>query len=125
MGRKTFESIGRVLPGRLNIVISRASRQSETPNLVYALSLEEALELGRENARAIGRQEAFVIGGGEIYRQALPLADRLYLTEVDCEIEGDATFPEYAKSEFKEVSREERGSENGEPPFRFLVLERT
>ncbi|NVH78545.1 dihydrofolate reductase, partial [Paraburkholderia sp. JPY432] len=86
MGRKTYESIGRLLPGRKNIIISRdASRL--IPGAWVTHSLQEALN----EAGPVG--EVFILGGGEIYRLALPLADRLYLTEVDVEIDGDAFFP--------------------------------
>ena len=88
MGRKTFESIGRPLPGRLNIVISRG--QPELPEtVVLADGLESAL------AACQGSDEVMVIGGGEIYRQALPLARRLVTTLIDADIEGDTVFPAF------------------------------
>ncbi|WP_237057228.1 type 3 dihydrofolate reductase [Microbulbifer sediminum] len=93
MGRKTYESIGRPLPGRDNIVISR-NPQWRADGVIRVASLEEALERARRSAEAATAGEIMVIGGAEIYRQALPLAHRLYLTEVDAEVSGDAFFPE-------------------------------
>ena len=99
MGRKTFASIGVPLPGRDNIVVTRASDFAPHGCRV-AHSFEDAL------AAAAGADEVFVIGGGEIYALALPLADRLELTEVDADIDGDARFPMFDRAEWREVSRE-------------------
>jgi len=88
MGRRTFESIGRPLPGRTNIVLSRRGA-SLPPGCIKARSLDEALE----HARRAGESEVFVIGGGELYREALPRADRVYLTRVRARLEGDTYFP--------------------------------
>ena len=89
MGRKTFESIGRALPGRLNIVISRSMEERE--DLKVASSLEEAFALAGQS----GADECFVMGGGTVYRQALPLADRLYVTLVHTVVpDADTFFPE-------------------------------
>ncbi len=93
MGRKTFESIGRPLPGRVNIVISR-NPDWRASGVETAPSLESALQKARRCAAETGAAEVMVIGGAQIYRQALPLAERLYITEVDTEIDGDAFFPE-------------------------------
>ena len=94
MGRRTFESIGKALPGRLNIVIS-GSRSFCGEYLMTARSLEQALDLARAYSR---KQESFsqvfLCGGAEIYRQGLNIADRIYLTEIDAEFEGDVFFPE-------------------------------
>jgi dihydrofolate reductase len=89
MGRKTFQSIGRPLPGRDNIVVSRHGFRADGALVVS--SLDEGLELAQAKAGQGG--EVFVIGGAEIYRETLPLADRLYITEVDVTPAGDATFP--------------------------------
>ena len=94
MGRKTFESIGRPLPGRTNIVITR-DPDWHSPGVEVAGSLEAALQLGEKACSAVGEEEVMVIGGEQIYRLSLPLADRLYLTQVDAEIEGDAYFPAF------------------------------
>jgi dihydrofolate reductase len=118
MGRKTFESLGRPLPGRTNLVITR-NRAYRPQGCVVADSIPAALALCRE------ADEVFFIGGAELYAQALPLADRLYLTEVDIETEGDAWFPDYDRSAFREVSRESHIGEKGDAlRFDFVVYER-
>jgi dihydrofolate reductase len=93
MGRKTFESLGRPLPGRTNIVVTRRSGYA-APGAVVVHSLDEALEAARAMAAADGVEEVFVIGGGEIYGQAIEDADRLLITHVDAAPEGDVRFPE-------------------------------
>ncbi|MCD6705770.1 MAG: type 3 dihydrofolate reductase [Thiobacillus sp.] len=119
MGRKTFESLGRPLPGRTNIVITRNPGYRRDGCLV-ADSIAAALALCRDAA------EVFFIGGAELYAQAIPLADRLYLTEVDIEAEGDARFPDYDRSAFREVSRESHTGEKGDAlEFDFAVYERS
>lgn len=90
MGRKTFESIGRPLPGRATVVVTR-NRDFAVPGVEVAHSLEDAL------AR-VKTEEAFIAGGGEIYAQALPRADRLLLTEIDAPFEGDAFFPAFDRA---------------------------
>jgi dihydrofolate reductase len=118
MGRKTFESLGRPLPGRANIVITR-NRGYRPDGCLVADSIPTALALCGDV------DEVFFIGGAELYAQAIPLADRLYLTEVDIEAKGDAWFPEYERSSFHEVSRESRTSEKGDAlDFDFVVYER-
>lgn len=92
MGRKTFESIGRPLPGRANIVITR--RPGYAPEGIDVVaSLEDALERAHAVARLNGQEEVFVIGGGQVYAEALPLADRLYITHVALAPEGATRFP--------------------------------
>ncbi|MBM4148041.1 MAG: dihydrofolate reductase [Lentisphaerae bacterium] len=113
MGRKTFESIGRPLPGRRNIVISR-NPGFRAAGCDMAASLQEALS-------AAGPGEVFVIGGAEVYRSALPLAQRLYLTLVEDEPAADTFFPEYEGFD-RVVSREE--AEIGGFRVKHLVLER-
>lgn len=93
MGRKTYQSVGKALPGRRNLVITR-NKGFAPPDADVFLSLDEALESARETAVADGRSEICVLGGGEIYRQALPLADILHVTFVDSEPEGDTVFPD-------------------------------
>jgi dihydrofolate reductase len=118
MGRKTFESLGRPLPGRTNIVITRNPGYRPAGCLV-ADSLSAALALCRE------ADEAFFIGGAELYAQALPLADRLYLTEVQLDAAGDAWFPEFDRGAFREVSREShRGAKGDALDFDFVVYQR-
>ena len=104
MGRATFDAIGRPLPGRRSIVITR-TRNWRHDGVEVAGSMPVALDLA---ASGRGGDEVFVIGGGQIYRLAMPLADRLLITEVDLEPEGDATFPRIDALEWVQVSRAER-----------------
>ncbi len=116
MGRKTHESIGRALPGRTNIVITRdVAYKAEGCIIVH--SIEEALTA----ATPLAAGEIFIIGGAEIYKQAMLFVTRLYLTLVDSDAEGDAFFPQY--DEFKTVIKEEQYQEN-DPPYTFVVLEK-
>lgn len=93
MGRKTFESIGRPLPGRTNIIVTRR-RDYRPEGVVVVSSLAEALENARRVAVADGATEVMIGGGGEIYREAMPQAERLYVTHVEAAPEGDAYFPD-------------------------------
>ena len=102
MGRKTFESIGRPLPGRTNIVVTRNPDWS-ADGVVTAPSLTGALDLAEEYDG-----DAMVIGGGEIYALAMPLADRQVLTEVHAAPDGDACYPAFDRAEWTETAREER-----------------
>jgi dihydrofolate reductase len=104
MGRKTFESIGRALPGRDNIVVTRRT-DMVADDVHVAYSLDEALGLAEGFARARGVDEVFIIGGAEIYAEAIGRADRLYITEVAARPEGDATFPAIDPAMWREVSR--------------------
>lgn len=129
MGRKTYESIlrlrsghsvGRPLPKRRNIVISRRAG-FVVPDCELVGSLEEALRV----VRTPHPSEVFIIGGGEIYRQAMPLADRIYLTRVHAMCEGDAFFPEVSGEEWKEVGREEHEADRENPhAYVFITYER-
>ena len=120
MGRKTFESIGAVLPGRTMVVISRG-QPSLPPGVHLAHSFEEAVGLARSN----GDDEAFVAGGAEIYAQALPAADRLYLTRVHTDSEGDTLFPTWQANEWQEVFREDHPADDRNAhPYSFLVYKR-
>jgi len=113
MGRKTFESIGGPLPGRRNLVLSR------TPGL-GAEGVEVRGSLDEALAVCTGAEEVFVCGGGDVYREALPLADRIYLTIIHRKYDGDTRFPPIP-ADFVEVERKE---EPGPPPFSWLVLKR-
>jgi dihydrofolate reductase len=118
MGRRTWESIGKPLPGRLNIVVSR-NRAYKAEGATVVGSLEEAW-------RAAGdAEEACVIGGTSLFAESLPQADRIHLTEVEADVEGDTWFPEFDRSQWteREVARQAR-DERHEHPFRILVLER-
>ena len=120
MGRKSFSSIGRPLPKRTNVVITRDPYFSAT-GVVVAHSIKEALELAAEN----GETEAFIIGGGVIYSESMDLWDKVYLTEVDAEPEGDVFFPELDPANWTEAWREEHpADEKNEFAFTFRVLER-
>jgi dihydrofolate reductase len=109
MGRKTWESLPdsfRPLPGRLNIVVSR-NRAYRAEGAELAASLDEAV------ARAGAVGEVFVIGGAELYRQAMPIAGKLYITEIEADFVGDAVFPEINGTEWRECSRESRCDKSG------------
>lgn len=117
MGRKTWDSIGRPLPGRPNLVVTRNPGWSAAGALV-AHSLDDALAQAEVLA---GGAEVMVIGGAQIFAEALPLAGRLYLTEVHRAYAGDAVFPPPDPAEWREVGREDHA---GDPGFSFVVLER-
>ena len=117
MGRKTYESLGRPLPNRQNVVISRTIKQIEGCTVVA--SLEEAIALFPTE------EEIFIIGGAQIYALALEVADRFYLTRVEHDYEGDASFPAWDESKWRLLSRE--AYEHGEKypyPFAFELYER-
>lgn len=104
MGRKTWDSLGKALPGRANLVLTRDA--SLRPEGAWAFAgLDVLLAAGRAMARARGARDVCVIGGGALYAQTLPLADRLILTEVESRPEGDAWFPAFDEARFQEVSR--------------------
>lgn len=115
MGRKTFESIGRALPNRINIVVTRDEEFSAL-GCIICHSLEGALKVGQENDDKI-----FIIGGEQIFSESIDIVSRLYLTLVEGEFEGDVYFPDY--SAFGRVV-EERGGESKGLMYKFLILER-
>ncbi|MFC5411014.1 dihydrofolate reductase [Larkinella bovis] len=120
MGRKTFESLGKPLKDRLNVVITR-NPDYQPEGVVVVDSLQKALA----EARKTGISEAFVIGGAEVYKEALPLADRLYVTEVKASVEGDAHFPEFDRVEWQERSRRHHAADERHAfAFDFVVWER-
>lgn len=128
MGRKTYQSIGAALPGRTNIVVTR-NKDFEAADADVVHDLSEALtkakateELWRPDG---GREEIFVIGGADIYGQALPEAQRIYMTEVHQELLGDVFFPELAEGEWKETDRQDRDPETpGGPAYSLVILDR-
>lgn len=124
MGRKTYESIGKPLPGRLNVVITRdTSYQLEGAKVVH--SLAEAVDLSESQAFIDGADEAMVIGGEQIYAQALPLVERLYVTQVHADVEGDAFFPELLLSDWAELGRDDFQAEGPNPyDYSFVVYQR-
>lgn len=115
MGRRTFDSIGRALPNRLNIVITRSD--VVIPGVSVCQTVKRAIDIAKKS----GAQEIMVIGGAQIYEQALPLCNRLYLTRVHAQVEGDTFFPAININEWREVSCEKR---EGNPSFSFIVLDR-
>jgi dihydrofolate reductase len=118
MGRKTFESIGRPLPGRSNIVLTRDARWS-APGVSCVHTLEQGL------ARADGAAEVAVIGGAEVFRLAMPIAQRIYLTRVHAEVPGDTCFPELDEAQWREVERSTHpADEHNDYPVTFVTLQR-
>jgi len=117
MGRKTWQSLGKALPGRENIVVTRQPGY-EAPGAAVASSLDAALAL------CAGESTAFVIGGGELYAAALPLAAGLVITEIQRDYEGDARFPQYDHSRWKETQRERHVAADG-TKFDFVLYEPT
>ncbi|WP_045406134.1 type 3 dihydrofolate reductase [Vibrio jasicida] len=117
MGRKTYESIGRPLPGRLNIVISRDTSLS-IEGVTTVTSIEQALEVAGDS------EEVMIIGGGAIYAACLAIANKLYVTHIEAEIEGDTQFPDWG-NEFKETYTEAyQADEKNAYNMRFTVLEK-
>ncbi|HKJ74025.1 MAG TPA: dihydrofolate reductase [Alphaproteobacteria bacterium] len=116
-GRKNFESIGRPLPGRQNIVITR-QKDYAPEGVVVVHSLEEALKAAEP------AEEVMVMGGADIFAMALPLADRFYLTEIHAEPEGDVFMPPWSPGNWREVLREDHPADGGTPAYSFVDLER-
>jgi dihydrofolate reductase len=122
MGRKTFESIGKPLPNRTNIAISRQHNFDFPEGVLHANSLEKAIEIAKNRAQ---NEEIFIIGGGNVYEQALAIADKIYLTEVKANIKGDAFFPKLNTADWKEIARISlQKDEKNEYDFDFVELER-
>lgn len=119
MGRKTYISIGKPLPGRLNIVLTR-DRTWHAQGVSTTHDLDRALRIAQDS----GADEAMIIGGADIYEMALPMADRIYLTRIEREFEGDALFPSLDPQDWKEVARAAKTA--GDVPFDycFVTLER-
>ncbi len=124
MGRKTFESIGRPLDGRDNIVVSR-QRDFRPDGAIVAPSFEAALAIADERAAARGAEEICVIGGGDVFAAALPLASRLHVTHVAASPKGDIMFPNVQWDEWAEVSRDPLPASDGDTaPAVYVVYER-
>ncbi|CAM3826069.1 dihydrofolate reductase [Vreelandella rituensis] len=123
MGRKTFTSIGRALPNRLNIVVTRDTSFAHA-GVRVCHDLEPALALADQQATIDAAEEIMVMGGGEIYAQALPFAQRLYVTEVDVEVEGDAYFPEIDPVTWQETQRVAGSPAKGQPDYDFVIYQR-
>lgn len=124
MGRKTFESIGKPLPGRTNIVVTR-DRGYSAEGVKIVHSAVEAIAVAASVAAVDGVEELMVIGGAQLYQELLPLTQRLYLTEVHGQVEGDALFPVFERGLWREVARENFAAEGANPhDYSFTVLER-
>lgn len=117
MGRRTFASIGKALPKRLNIVVTR-DRDFHADGVVMAHDVEEALRLAEESALG---GEAMVIGGAQIFEALLPRADRIELTELDIDVEGDTFMPPFDPAQWREAARQRH---DGPPPMSFVTLDR-
>jgi dihydrofolate reductase len=118
MGRNTYESIGKPLPGRLNIVVTR-NESYQAPGCTMAHSFEDAI------SKAGDHEEIMIIGGASFYEHALPRAHRLYLTFVDTEVQGDAFFPVWNPDEWRAIEREShRADEKNAFNYEFITLER-
>lgn len=125
MGRKTWDSIGRPLPGRMNVVISRNPEWKAPAGTVGAPSLNEALKKACAHAELEGGDEVMIIGGGQIYAEALATVDRMYITKVHADIDGDAFFPEVNWEEWEEIGREDfSASDNNPYDYSFVVYQR-
>lgn len=127
MGRKTFESIGRPLPGRTNIVLTRDKNYSHD-GIVCVSSLAEGIQVAEE---VFIRQETpeqdaelMIIGGGSIYQRCLPLVDKLYLTHIDLETDGDTQFPEYGTNWTEIFSESHQPDEKNPYAYRYSILEK-
>ena len=123
MGRKTWDSLGRPLPGRLNIVVSRQAGLQLDGAEVYP-SLESAVVRAQEWANQQGVDEVMLIGGAQLYAQGMAQADRLYLTRVALSPEGDAWFPEFDLTQWKLVSNIENPAVDDKPAYNFEVWEK-
>ena len=118
MGRRTFEAIGRALPDRVNIVLTR-DLSFHAPGVIVAGSVPEALAMAHD------APEVMIAGGSEVFAQFLPRADRLYLTEIDAEFQGDTYFPPFERGEWREIERSEHAADDREPvAYTFVTLER-
>lgn len=123
MGRKNYESIPekfRPLPNRTNIVVTR-QKNFDAPGCIVVHTIEDGISIAKENQQ----QETFIIGGADIYRQAMKYTHRMYLTEIKAVVEGDTFFPTFEKREWKEVSRVHHGTdERHHYAFDFVVYEK-
>ncbi len=122
MGRKSYEAVGKPLPSRLNIIVTR-NKDYAAENCLVLHSLQEALELAKQQKQ----QEVFILGGGEIYRQALDKGwvDRIYLTEIKDDFDGDTYFPELDMKQWKETHREEFQADHQNPHnYAFVTLDK-
>ena len=124
MGRTTFDSLGRPLPNRTNIVITRNPAFTAPEGVRVVHSLDEAIALAESVACIDGSEEIIIIGGGQIYAEALPRVDRMYLTEVKKSVAGDAFFPEWNRHEWHETGRQDHHYEPAQTDYSFVVYDR-
>ena len=113
MGRRSYEEIGKPLPGRMTVVIS-ATKRFEADNCTTAASLREALELA-------GNRDVYISGGARLYREALPLVDKMYITEIDLDVKGDTFFPEFNENDFTKTLEKRV---EGEIPYTYVTYTR-
>ena len=122
MGRKTYESIGRPLPKRLNIIVTR-NPDLKIAGCEVATSLDQAISIAKK--KSPDSDEVFITGGSHLYTSFLPQADRLYLTLIDAQLEGDTFFPDYRQYQWHELERSEhQADEKNSYPYSFLILDR-
>ncbi len=125
MGRKTYESIGRPLPGRTTIVLSRDTGAKLHDEVILAHTLNDALEAAQNAALGMGASEVMIVGGADIYFQSLPRVERMYLTLVHGNYEGDAYFPAYDRRDFGVIHEEHHpADEANSAAYSFITLER-
>ena len=118
MGRKTFDSIGKPLPGRTTVVVTR-NPELKIDGCIVTHSLNQAI------AACTGDEEIFIVGGAELYAQALPLADTIYLTEIQQDVSGDAHFPAFNQEQWREIACEAHTQEAPQPlTYHFVTLQR-
>ena len=122
MGRKTYESLGRLLPYRMTVIVTR-NKNYHVDGALIAHSLEDAIAQCKNNPLMKNDNELFIIGGAELYKEGLKIADQLYITEVDCEVQGDAFFPTIDLKTWQETGRTAHVSEQG-LAFNYVVYER-
>jgi dihydrofolate reductase len=120
MGRKTYESIGRPLPGRENIIITRQSGY-DVQGATVVNSLEDALLICEESSTI--NNESFIIGGEKLYRQTLDICQRMYITEIQSDFEGDVVFPKFDRNNWEEIQRDKHISD-AQIEYHFVILER-
>ncbi|HLP81839.1 MAG TPA: dihydrofolate reductase [Nitrosomonas sp.] len=120
MGRKTYESIGKSLPGRTNIVVTH-QHQFNAQDAMVVHSIDDALKVSEKQASV---SEIFVIGGEQLYRQTLPICQRIYITEIQRDFAGDTVFPEFDQANWQETERIQHVSESGDLQYHFVILDR-
>ncbi len=122
MGRKTYESIGKPLPGRTNIIVTRQTG-FHVPGTTVVNTIEEALVVSKDPSHL--SDESFIIGGAELYRQTLKSCHRMYITEIQKDFKGDTFFPEFSREEWQETERERhQGDDKTDLAYHFVILDR-